>query len=167
MVHAAKNHAHTTVQGCILLYSQGLFIWFLFCSLHSCYKAHFQQHTHFKEPNTTWFHIFNNLGKRADCSEADVRCLKAKWVNHRLLGANYVSQTMGLTELPNERYEPMTLSHNRLCVCLQRARWPWATAVLPHCRRFHLSVPCDSNASQICSCSTDCKTTCFFFILFF
>ena len=61
----------------------------------------------------------SHLRKRVNCLKADVWCFKRKWVNHRLLGVNYVRQTMGLTELPNERYQLMILSHSCPCVCLQ------------------------------------------------
>lgn len=61
----------------------------------------------------------SHLRKRVNCLKADVWCFKRKWVNHRLLGVNYVRQTMGLTEPPSERYQLMILSHSCPCVCLQ------------------------------------------------
>lgn len=68
-----------------------------------------------------------------------------KWVIHRLLGVNYVSQTMGFTELLNGRYQLTTLSHNCLCVC-PAERMPVLGKPLscPRCCCFHQSAPCDS-----------------------
>lgn len=45
------------------------------------------------------FTLLTLLKKRTSCSKTAVRCFKRKWVNCRLLGVHYESQTMGLTEL--------------------------------------------------------------------
>lgn len=109
---------------------------------------------------TSWLHIFNNRGKkRTNCSKAGVRCVKRKWVNRRLLGVNYVHQTMGLTELANGGGISWRYVHTTVCVSVCRAHaGPEQTAILSCCCCFPLSDPCDSNASQIRSCSTGCKT---------
>lgn len=60
------------------------------------------------------------------CKKDPLR-LKRKWVNLRLLGVNYVNQTMGLTESPNSRYQLTRLPHSCLCVCPP----PRAAGVLP------------------------------------
>lgn len=54
--------------------------------------------------------MFGTLVERG--ATVPVRCFTGKWVSRRLLGVNYVRQTMGLTE----RYQLTILPHNCLCV---------------------------------------------------
>lgn len=80
----------------------------------------------------TRFSIFYGPGWETDRASKGVQYFKRKWVSGRLLEVNYVSQTMGLTEMLNERYQLAIHSHScRLCVVQPRA-----TAVLPRCCLF-------------------------------
>lgn len=85
--------------------------------------------------NTMRFSIFHGPGwetDRASKGSPVAQYFKRKWVSGRLLEVNYVSQTMGLTEMLNETYQLTIHSHScRLCVVQPRA-----TAVLPRCCLF-------------------------------
>lgn len=121
-------------------------------SILSCYKKKTKH-------ETTWFHIFTLMEKGPSVQRlCYVQCFKRNWVNSRLLGVNYVSQTVGLTEMLNERYQLTIHSHNCLCpsaehMLLLSNRCPALLLFLS------LSIPCDLNASQTGSCSTRCKTS--------
>lgn len=62
-------------------------------------------------PDFTFLTILHGIRTKLQ-RQCYVQCFDRKWVNGRLLGVNYVRQTIALTEMLNERYQLMIHSHS-------------------------------------------------------